>query len=238
VQDLNRFPTWIVLLAAIASVIAVIGRYIVIDRGANPRRLWLMLLGAWLAVTGVGALGILRTRTGQRITPNQGLLVLADEMAGLLVISIPLARAAHRLTVSELRQLRSGDAVSALFGRHYLVKVIALMLGPMAILLAGEIALAAELPAPPAVVACRDYTTWILAPANAGLPPRADQAILTHASRVAPPGHLANDLNALAADVGLAIRDVNTMQRILDEARVVSDEKAVSLDCKSVPATG
>jgi hypothetical protein len=83
------------------------------------------------------------TRSGERITPNEGLLVGADLMAGMLVLSIPAGRAARRLTDEELRQLRVGDALQTLLGRYRAFAAIALVLVTMAALLVGEIAVAA-----------------------------------------------------------------------------------------------
>jgi hypothetical protein len=135
----------------------------------------------------------------------RGLLVLADLMAGLLVMSVPVGRALRRLTDSQLRQLRVRDAMQVALGRRQTLVVVALMVVTMAALLAGESALAAKLPGPPAVVACQDYRTWILAPGNGTMPPSADQAMLAQAAQIAPPGHLRLDLAALAADVKSAI---------------------------------
>lgn len=47
-----------------------------------------------------------------------------------------------------------------MFGRRGSVAVIVVMIGTIVALLAAEFAFAARLPRPPAVVACRDYTTW------------------------------------------------------------------------------
>jgi hypothetical protein len=238
VSDVDRYPTWILLLAAIALAGAVVLRYMILDRGSNPRRLWLMLLALWLVVVGLAATGVFRTRTGEKITPNEGLLVLADVMAGLLVGSAPLGRALRRLTDNQLRQLRVRNALQVALGRRQAIVVMALVLGTMAALLAGESALAAKLPGPPAVVACQDYETWILAPGNGTMPPSADQTMLARAARIAPPGQLRLDLAALAADVQSAISDGGTAQGILDYSRILADESNVNLDCKSVPAAG
>jgi hypothetical protein len=238
VSDVDRYPTWSLLLAAIALAAAVVLRYMILDRGSNPRRLWLILLTTWLAVIGLAAAGVFRTRTGESITPNEGLLVLADLMAGLLVISVPLGRGLRRITDRQLRQLRVRNALRAALGRRQTFAVVALMLGTMAALLAGEGALAAKLPGPPAVVACQDYETWILAPGNGTMPPSADQAMLARAAHMAPPGHLQLDLAALAGDVQSAISDGGTAQGILDYERILSDESNVNVDCKTVPAAG
>lgn len=234
--DLGRYPTWILFLAAVASTVGVIARYMVLDRGANPRRTWLWLLAAWLVVVGLAGAGLLVARNGQRITPNEGLLVFADLMAGWLVLSIPVGRATRRLTDRELRQLRVGDAGATLLGqRHFITLAVVLVLGTMSALLVGELALAARLPAPPAVVACQDYTTWILAPANATFPPPADQQVLARATAVAPPGRLRQDLSALGADVQSALVGADTAQGVQDMANIPSEEETVNLDCQSVP---
>lgn len=233
-SDVGRYPTWVLLLGAVGSAVAVVVRYMLLDRGSNPRRLWLMLLAAWLVVIGLAASGALVTRNGERIAPNEGLLVLADLMVGMLVISAPVGRATRRFSDADLRRLRVRGALGTLLGRRRALAVMALLLGTMIALLAGEVALAARLPWPPALVACQDYATWSQAPANGTMPPAADEGILARASRVAPPGQLNVDLNALAADVRSAIFDTGTAQ-ILDEARIVSDEQALDLDCKSVP---
>ncbi|HXW45891.1 MAG TPA: hypothetical protein VEL03_13945 [Streptosporangiaceae bacterium] len=238
VSDVDRFPTWILLLAAIALVSAVVLRFMVLDRGSNPRRLWLILLALWLVVVGLAAAGVFRTWSDQNITPNEGLLVLADVMAGLLVISVPVGRAVRRLTDDQLRQLRGRGAMLVALGRRQFIVVMALMLGTMAALLAGESALAAKLPGPPAVVACQDYTTWILAPGNGTMPPSADQTMLAQAARIAPPGRLRLNLAALAADVQSAISDGGTAQGILEYSPILSEESSVNLDCKSVPVAG
>lgn len=237
-SDVDRFPTWILLLAAIALVSAVVLRFMVLDRGSNPRRLWLILLALWLVVVGLAAAGVFRTWSDQNITPNEGLLVLADVMAGLLVISVPVGRAVRRLTDDQLRQLRGRGAMLVALGRRQFIVVMALMLGTMAALLAGESALAAKLPGPPAVVACQDYTTWILAPGNGTMPPSADQTMLAQAARIAPPGRLRLNLAALAADVQSAISDGGTAQGILEYSPILSEESSVNLDCKSVPVAG
>jgi hypothetical protein len=238
VSDLDRYPTWTLLLAAIALAVAVVLRYMILDRGSNPRRLWLMLLAIWLAVIGLAAAGVVRTRSGESITPNEGLLVLADLMAGLLVISVPAGRALSRLTDSQLRQLRVRNAMYVALGRRQTIVVMALMLGTVAALLAGESALAAKLPGPPAVVACQDYRTWILAPGNGTMPPDADQAMLARAAHIAPPGQLRLDLAALSADVQSAISDGGTAQGILDYSPILSEVSSVNLDCESAPAAG
>lgn len=103
---LDHYPSWPFLIAAVAAALAVAVRYMQLDRGSNPPGTWLKLLVAWLAVVVVAALGLVFTRNGQRIAPNEGLLlVYTDIMVSLLVISVPLARATRRLTVSGLRQI-------------------------------------------------------------------------------------------------------------------------------------
>jgi hypothetical protein len=238
VSEVDRYPTWALLLAAIVLAAAVVLRYMIVDRGSNPRRLWLMLLAVWLAVVGLAAAGLVRTRTGEPITPNEGRLVLADLMAGLLVGSVPAGRALRRLTGEQLRQLRVRDALQVALGRRLAFLVIALVAGTMAVLLAGESALAANLPEPPAVVACQDYQAWILAPGNGTMPPRADQAMLARAASIAPPGRLRLDLAALAADVRSAISDRGTAQGIAEYPQILSELSNVNLDCQSVPAAG
>jgi len=237
-SDVDRYPTWALLLAAIALAGAGVLRYMILDRGSNPRRLWLMLLAIWLAVVGLAAAGVIRTYSGENITPNEGLLVLADLMAGLLVISVPAGRALRRLTDNQLRQLRVRNAMQVVLGRRQTIVIMALMLGTMAALLAAESALAAKLPGLPAVVACQDYRTWILAPGNGTMPPTADQAMLAQAAHIAPPGQLRLDLAALAADVQSAISDGGTAQAILEYSPILSDESDVNLDCESVPVAG
>lgn len=234
----DRYPTWVLLVVAVAVAVAVVLRYMTLDRGANARRVWLVWLAGLLAVIGVADLGLLVSRNGQPITPNEGLLVLADIFAGLLVISIPLGRALRRRTDAELRQIRGNGALNALVGRRGSVAVISVMIGTIVVLLVGEIALADQLSAPPAAVACQDYTTWITAPANSVMPPQADEGILNQASVVAPAGRLQASLDALAADVQAAIGDSGTIQRLADESRILSDETAVTHACKSVPAVG
>jgi hypothetical protein len=123
VSDVGRYPTWTLLLAAIALAVAVVLRYMILDRGSNLRRLWLMLLAIWLAVIGLAATGVVRTWSGESITPNEGLLVLADLMAGLLVISVPLGRALRRLTGNQLRQLRVRNALQVALGGWCLSRV-------------------------------------------------------------------------------------------------------------------
>jgi len=238
VSDVDRYPTWALLLAAIALAGAVVLRYMILDRGSNPRRLWLMLLAIWLAVAGLAATGVVRTHSGENITPNEGLLVLSDLMAGLLVISVPAGRALSRLTDTQLRQLRVRNAMQVALGRRQTIVAMALMLGTVAALLAGESVLAAKLPGPPAVVACQDYRTWILAPGNGTMPPDADQAMLAQATHIAPPGRLRLDLAALAAAVQSAISDGGTAQGILDYSPILSEESNVNLDCESVPVVG
>ncbi|HUB40280.1 MAG TPA: hypothetical protein VMA72_15635 [Streptosporangiaceae bacterium] len=158
-SDFDRYPSWILLLAAIALAGAVALRYMILDRGSNRRRLWLMLLALWLVGVGLAATGAVRTRTGENITPNEGLLILADLMAGLLVISVPAGRALRRLTDSQLRQLRVRNAMLVALGKGQAIVVVALMLATLAALLVGETALAAKVPGPPAVAACQDYRT-------------------------------------------------------------------------------
>lgn len=230
----GRYPTWLLLVAAVALAVAAVGRFMSLDRRSNPRRVWFMLLAAWLAVIGLAGAGVFTTRTGQRITPNEGLLVCADLMAAMLVLSIPAGRATRRLTVEELRQLRPGDALRSLFGWKRALAVTALMLGTMAALLAGEIAVATELPPPPAVAACQDFTTWVLAPGNSDMPPRADHELLTQATRVAPPGPLRQHLQTLTAAVLSAISDNG--QAPGDQNSVFAAEDAVILDCKPLSA--
>jgi len=208
----------------------------ILDRRSNPRRLWFMLLGAWLAVIGLAGAGALVTRTGHRITPNEGLLVCADLMAGLLVLSIPAGRAMRRLTDEELRQLRPGDAWRTLLGRYGAFAAVALVLVTMAALMVAESAVAAELPPPPAVAACQDFTTWLLAPANRAVPQQAEQGLLVQAAGVAPPGPLRLDLETLAADVQSEIRGNGLAQDAQDS--VIADEDAVILDCEPLPAAG
>jgi 4-amino-4-deoxy-L-arabinose transferase-like glycosyltransferase len=232
----DRYPTWVLLVVAVAAAVAVVLRYMRLDRGANPRRAWLGLLAGLLVVIGVADLGLLVSRTGQPITPNEGLLVVADVFAGLLVTSILVGRAARRLTDAELHQIRGRGALIALLGRRGSVAAIAVVIGTIGVLLAAESALADRLPRPPAAVACEDFTTWITAPANAGLPPVADQGILNHAVVVAPPGRLQVSLDALALDVQAAIDGGGTVQRLVEEERIVSDETAVTHACKSVQA--
>jgi hypothetical protein len=238
VSDVDRYPAWALLLAAIALAGAVVLRYMILDRGSNPRRVWLMLLALWLVVIGLAAAGVVRTRTGANITPNEGLLVLADVMAGLLVISVPVGRALSRLTDGQLRQLRVRNAMQVALGGRQAVVVMALMLGTVVVLLAAETALAAKLSGPPAVVACQDYRTWILAPGNGSMPPDADQAMLARAAQIAPPGRLRLGLAALSGVVQSAIADGGSAQGILDSSQILSDVSNVNLDCKSVPAAG
>jgi hypothetical protein len=232
VADLDRYPTWILLLAAVAAAVAVVARWMYLDRGSNPRRLWLLLLAAWLAVIGLAWAGVLVTRNGEKITPNQGLLVLADLMAGLLVASVPVGRTMRRLA-DELGQPRAGDAVAGFYRGWRILVVAALMVGTLAALLTAEIALAGETPASPAVIACRDFTTWSLA--NPTMPPRADRAILAQAASVAQAGRLRLVLQELDGDVQSSISDSGTAQ-ILDEVRILSDEDAVNQDCTTAPA--
>jgi hypothetical protein len=234
VADLDLYPTWILLLVAVAAAISVVARWMYLDRGSNPRRLWLMLLGAWLAVIALAWAGLLVTRTGEKITPDEGLLVLADLMAGLLVASVPVGRTMRRMT-DELGQPRAGHALVGFYRGWRILAVAALTVGTMAALLTAEIALAGEPPEPPAVVACQDFTTWSLA--NPAMPPRADQAILAQAARVAQAGRLRLALQALDSDVQSSIYDSGTAQ-IVDEARIVSDEGAVDQDCTAAPAAG
>ena len=232
--DLDRYPTWILLLVAVAAAISVVARWMYLDRGSNPRRLWLMLLGAWLAVIALAWAGLLVTRTGEKITPDEGLLVLADLMAGLLVASVPVGRTMRRMAV-ELGQPRAGYALVGFYRGWRILAVAALMVGTMAALLTAEIALAGEPPEPPAMVACQDFTTW--STANPTMPPRADQAILAQAARVAQAGRLRLDLQALDGDVQSSIYDSGIAQ-IVDEARIVSAEGAVDQDCTPAPAAG
>jgi hypothetical protein len=238
VANLDRYPTWILLLAAVASAVAFVLRYKALDRRPNLLRPSLMLLAGLLAVIGLARAGIFVTRGGERITPNEGLLILADLMAGMLVLSIPAGRATRRLTDGELRQLRSGNALQAIFGRKALFIVVTVVFGTMAALITAEAAAAAELPPPPAIAACRDYTTWLLAPANKGtMPPKADQGILAQAARVAPPGRLRQDLRDLSATITAAIPSTGWSQAGLD-GLIVSGLDAVSNDCRSVPLDG
>jgi hypothetical protein len=234
VADLDRYPTWILLLVAVAATVAVIARWMHLDRGSNPRRLWLMLLGAWLAVIGLAWAGLLVTRNGEKIAPNEGLLALADVMAGLLVASVPVGRTMSRLA-DEPGQLRAGDALVGFYRGWRMLGVVALIVGISAGLLTAEFALAGETPEPPALVACQDFTTWGLA--NPAMPPRADQALLAQAASVAPAGRLRLGLQALDSDVQSSIYDSGTAQ-IVDEARIVSDENAVDQDCTAAPAAG
>src|SRR5215469_393590 len=83
---------------------------------SEPRSTYLKILLAWLLVPRLAALGLIFTRTGQRIAPNEGLLVFTDLMASLTVIAIPICRATGRLTVSELRQIRGPTALTDMFG--------------------------------------------------------------------------------------------------------------------------
>jgi hypothetical protein len=234
VADLDRYPTWILLLAAVAAAVAVVARWMYLDRGSNPRRLWLILLAAWLAVIGLAWAGVLATRTGEKITPNEGLLVLADLMAGLLVASVPVGRTMRRLA-DELGQPRAGNALAGVYRGWRMLTVVALIVATMAALLAAETALAGQTPEPPALVACRDFTTWSLA--NPTMPPRADRAVLAQAASVAQAGRLRLDLQTLDGDVQSSIDDSGTAQ-ILDEVRILSDEDAVNQDCTAAPAAG
>jgi hypothetical protein len=236
--NVDRYPTWVLLFVTIVLGVAVVLRYAVLDRGSNPRRLWLMLMAAWLAAIGLVAAGLVRSRSGQQVTPNEGLLVLADFMAALLVISVPVGRAMRRLPSDRLRLLRPNNAFQVLLGNRGAFAVMVLLLGTMAGLLAGESALAAELPGPAAATACQDYTTWMLDPANNSMPPRADQRLLTEASQVAPPGDLRSELAALAANVQSAISGNGTIPGILDETRIISEEGTVSQHCTSVQGSG
>ncbi|HTW02858.1 MAG TPA: hypothetical protein VMF87_21320 [Streptosporangiaceae bacterium] len=232
--DLDRYPTWILLLVAVAAAISVVARWMYLDRGSNPRRLWLMLLGAWLAVIALAWAGLLVTRNGEKITPDEGLLVLADLMAGLLVASVPVGRTMRRMA-DDLGQPRAGAALVGFYRGWRILAVAALTVGTMAALLTAEIALAGEPPEPPAVVACQDFTTWSLA--NPTMPPRADQAILAQAASVAQAGRLRLDLQALDSDVQSSIYNSGTAQ-IVDEARIASDEGALGQDCTAAPAAG
>jgi hypothetical protein len=136
----------------------------------TPRQLWLMLLELWLVVVGLAAAGALVTRAGERIAANEGLLVLADLMVGLLVISASVGRATRRLSDDGPQRLRVGSALEGLFGRagpsrHGAIdRHVDRSAG-------WEIALAAELPGPPAVLPGQDCAPWILAPANGTMPP-------------------------------------------------------------------
>jgi hypothetical protein len=155
-------------------------------------------------------------------------------MAGLLVASVPVGRTMRRLA-AELGQPRAGHALAYSYRGWRILGVAGLMVGTMAALLAAETALAGEAPEPPALVACRDYTTWSLA--NPTMPPRADRAILAQAASVAQAGRLRLDLLALDGDVQSSIYDSGTAQ-ILDEMRILSDEDAVNQDCTAAPAAG
>lgn len=82
----GRYPTWVLLLAAVTLAVAAVLRFMTLDRRSNPRRLWFMLLAAWLAVIGLAGAGVFTTRNGQRITPmppqaDQGLLIQAAHVA-------------------------------------------------------------------------------------------------------------------------------------------------------------
>lgn len=235
-MSLDRYPTWPFLAAAVAAAVAVAVRYKRLDRGSNPQGTWLKLLIAWLAVVVVAALGLLVTRNGQRIAPNEGLLIFTDIMASLMVISVPLARATRRLTISELRQIRGPGALTAVFGRRGSVAVIAAMIGTIVVLLAGEYALAARLPGPPAVAACRDYTRWSTFSAT-GEGPQPDPGILNQAADLAPRGSLRDSLDALVSDLHASDFAHGTTQADA-AASVLSDETAVDAACQSVLAAG
>lgn len=237
--ELDRYPTWVLLLAASALTVAAIVRFRVLDRRPNPLLIWFMLLAGCLAVAlGLAVTGLLRTRSGQRFTPNEGLLTYADLVAGMLVVSIPLGRAMRRLTDGEVRQLRAGNAIQRLFGGNgpFVGGVIVAVI--TAALMTGELALAAALPPPPAVAACQDYTTWLLAPANVDvLPPTADQGILARAARVAPPGPLRVQLRQLVATVQAEPRRQGSSLLVTDN-EIASGLGAVNHDCTSVPVGG
>lgn len=235
--DVNRYPTWVLLVAAVAMTVAVVVRFIILDRGASPRRIWPRLLAVFLATVALAGSGLLKTRTGQRVTANEGLLVDTDILAGLLVLTFPARYAVRRLPDADPGRLRPGADVAPLYQRRQFLGAM-VVLATTVVLLAGEIALAAQLPALPAAAACQDYRTWILAPANATLPPEADVGTLARASTAVPPGRLRDDLRTLLSGVRAAILAKGTEQGILDEAQIVTGVTALNRDCAAVPATG
>jgi hypothetical protein len=232
--SVDRYPTWPFLAAAFAAALAVVVLYMRLDRGANPRSVYLKLLLAWLVVAGAAALGLLVTRTGQRIAPNEGLLVFTDIMVSLIVIAIPIFRATRRLTVSELRQIRGPTALTDMFGLRRSIALVALMIGTIVVLLAGEIALADRLPGPPALVACQDYTTWSIFTAT-GVGPQPKPGILKQAAEIAPRGALRDSLDALVADLREADSGRGTTQAEA-ATNVLSDETTLYDACRPVLA--
>ena len=232
--SVDRYSTWPFLAAAVAAALAVVVLYMRLDRGANPRSTYLNLLLAWLCVVGVAALGLLVTRIGQRIAPNERLLVFTDIMVSLMVIAIPISRATRQLTISQLRQIRGPTALTDQFGLRGSIAFVALMIGTIVALLAGEFALADRLPGPPAVVACQDYTTWrTFLATGAGSHPKP--GILKQAAEVAPRGPLQDSLEALVADLHAADSDRGATQAEAT-ANIFSDETMLNDACRSVVA--
>jgi len=224
VAVVGRYPTWMLLLAAVISVGALAGLGWYLDRSSpGARRIWVRLLAAYLVILALAWAGVIPSRGGL-ITPNEGLLVVTDLMVAMLVVLLPAAwwrrrRGAGRHQVSGLRGVLLGLLACALVGA----------------LLFGEIDLASALPPTPATAACDDYRTWVLAPGNATPPPVADQAVLAKAAREAPAGRLKQALTALLAEVQATGAAWGTAQGYLDEQQTLSYMGTVTADCRSVP---
>jgi hypothetical protein len=232
----NGYPTWPFLAVAAASVVAAILLLMRLDRGANPRSVYVKLLLAWLSVVGVCALGLVVDRGGRRVITNVGLLFFTDIMVTMIVAAIPFWLKTRRWSVSELRKIRFPTGLGYVFGTGGGIAFVVLVIGTLVALLAGEFALADLLPGPPAVVACQDYTAWSTYQATgAGPPPRP--GILTQAAEIAPDGVLRDSLDALVADQHAADTDPGqSLLQAVATANVYSDETTLDSACRSVLA--
>lgn len=110
------------------------------------------------------------------------------------------------------------------------------MIGTIVALLAAEFAFAARLPRPPAVVACRDYTSWSIFSAT-GVGPQPDPGILNEAAYIAPRGSLKDSLDSLVNDLHASTFDRGTTQADAASS-ILSDETALDTACRSVLAAG
>ena len=222
---MDRYPTWVLLLLAVAAVGALAGTGLYVDRRSpEARRFWIPLLAAYLAVVGLAWAGAIPSRGGGLIAPNTALLGVTDTMVALLVAVTPAV----------WWQRRRGHDRSWMYGGRggVLVGVVAFTI--VGALLFGEIELASALRPPPAIAACDAYYTWN-PPGLGPVAPQADRAVLAKAVREAPAGRLRNDLAVLEADVQAVVSEQGTVQGVLDEQRIPADMNAVTLDCRSVP---
>jgi hypothetical protein len=122
----------------------------------------------------LAAIAMLAAAAWRYLAMDRG--ILADFWAAMLVLPIFAGQALRRRPAQDFWQSWAGSARTVPVGWLRAVGVVMLLLGTMSALLIVESALAPKAPLPPAVVACRDYDTWILDPANGNLPPEPCRA--------------------------------------------------------------